>query len=470
MEAMGADDRLPADALIARLIARPHGFDLFQAIHLLERAQPWARALGHGDGSDEAVRLKGSVSLSFEASDVRRIERHALEPAGEGRDAAAHDAAARHAQAPRETYTLTQPVMTLAGAGGPLPMPFTEMVLQRRAARETAMADLLDIFNHRFLSFLYRSRQKIALGLRSRNAERDAGRGAVGATDIALAACLDALGDLGLQAAPSGPGGARLWLRHAGLLGGAPRSMMGLLALLSDRLGVKVRGAQFVGGWRSVDAADSARVASARTRASGGAKGATDAGAANRWSASGYARGTSVSRAASGPAVAGASHDPRTSFGSALGGLAVLGRRVWDQAAGVRIEFVELSDATFAALLPDGRAHALAAWLVRSYLQQDHDVFFVLHRQRAGGGCALGGKAAARLGWTSWLGGASANRNAGANAGTNSGTNTGANTGANPTDGGAANRSVTPAAATLASRLSPTPVTLKMRAVTAVNT
>jgi type VI secretion system protein ImpH len=356
---MGADDRLPADALIARLIAQPHGFDLFQAIHLLERAQPWTRALGYGDGTNEAVRLKGFVSLAFEASDIRSVQRHPLEAVRERDDedftddvaektaeAPAHDTdTTAPAQSPRETYTLTTPVMTLAGANGPLPMPFTEMLLNRRAARETAMGDFLDIFNHRFLSFLYRSRQKYAPGLHGRAPD-----------DAALTACLDALGNLGLQAAPRGPGGARLWLRHAGLLGGAPRSMTGLLALLSDRLGLKVRGAQFVGGWRTVDAADSLRLSRVGARA------------------------------------------PR------LGGVAVLGRRTWDQSANLRIEFFDLSDTTFAALLPGGAAHELAAWLVRSYLQQDHDVFFVLHRQRPAIGCALGGAAAARIGWTSWIG------------------------------------------------------------------
>ncbi|MGA7811350.1 type VI secretion system baseplate subunit TssG, partial [Caballeronia sp.] len=183
MEAMGADERLPAVALIERLVAQPQGFDLFQAIHLLERAQPWARALGYGDGTDEAVRFKGFVSLSFEASDIRSVSRHPL-----AIDAADQKAASDAAPAPRETYTLTTPVMTLAGASGPLPLPFTEMVLARRTAREPAMADLLDIFNHRFLSFLYRSRQKHAPALNGRAPD-----------DAALAACLDALGNLGLH-------------------------------------------------------------------------------------------------------------------------------------------------------------------------------------------------------------------------------------------------------------------------------
>lgn len=346
MEAMGADDRQPANALIARLLARPQGFDLFQAIHLLERAQPWTRALGLGDGTDEAVRLRGFVSLAFEASDIRSAQRHPVANDAQPHSADAGSAEAEDARPPRETYTLTTPVMTLAGATGPLPMPFTEMVLTRRAARETAMGDLLDIFNHRFLSFLYRSRQKLAPSLTSR-APRDA----------ELAACLDALGNLGLHGGPRGPRGASLWLRHAGLLGGAPRSMTGLLTLLSDRLGVKVRGAQFVGGWHTVDAGDTLRLARAGTRA------------------------------------------PR------LGGLAVLGRRTWSQSAGLRIEFFDLSETLFAALLPGGEAHELAGWLVCSYLQQDHDVSFVLHRAKAATAGTLGGAAAARLGWTSWVGG-----------------------------------------------------------------
>jgi len=351
MEAMGADDRLPATALIARLVAQPQGFDLFQAIHLLERAQPWARALGYGDGTDEAVRLKGFVSLAFEASDIRTVLRHALPDAVETAaidpvDDATDSAAKQAARAPRETYTLTTPVLTLAGANGPLPLPFTEMVLARRTTREPAMADLLDIFNHRFLSFLYRSRQKHAPGLSGRSPD-----------DAALAACLDALGNLGLHGGERGPQGTRLWLRHAGLFGGAPHSLTGLLALLSDRLGVRVRGAQFVGGWREIDARDTLRLA----RAGVGA--------------------------------------PR------LGGLAVLGRRSWDQAAGIRIEFLDLDPARFTALLPGGDAHELAAWLIRCYLQQDLDVQFLLQPGSPRAACTVGSASAARLGWTSWLAG-----------------------------------------------------------------
>ena len=146
--------------------------------------------------------------------------------------------------------------------------------------------------------------------------------------------------------------------------------MSGLLALLADRLGLTVRGAQFVGGWRAIDTQDALRL----TRAGAGA------GALSR--------------------------------GVRLGGVGVLGGRSWDQASGVAIVFPDLPQARFDALLPGGRDHALAAWLIRAYLQQDLDVQFVLHLAPQRTGCAAGGAQAARLGWTSWLGGASATHSA----------------------------------------------------------
>ena len=341
MEAMGTDDRLPAAALIARLIANPQGFDLFQAISLLERAVPHGRPLGRGNGAGEGVRLSGFVSLTFEPSDVRSVRQGELPKRRSAHETnEVHEAHDAH----RPAYTLSTPVLTLAGANGPLPMPFTELVLEGRAQRDTATADLLDIFNHRFLSFLYRSRKKHAPGLNWRSPHSSA-----------LAACLDSLSNLGLRGALRGPHGEHLWLRHAGLLSAAPRSMTGLLALLSDRLGMPVRGVQFVGGWREIDKTDSLRLARVGSRA------------------------------------------PR------LGGQSMLGRRAWDQAAGIRIEFADLSRARFAALLPGGADHALAQWLIRCYVQQDFDVEFVLKLAPQKVTCALGGPNAARLGWTSWV-------------------------------------------------------------------
>ena len=64
--------------LVAQLLRQPQGYDLFQAISLLERD---AIADGHapiGDSSGpEAVRLSSHVSLGFEASDVKGVRRGA---------------------------------------------------------------------------------------------------------------------------------------------------------------------------------------------------------------------------------------------------------------------------------------------------------------------------------------------------------------------------------------------------------
>lgn len=51
-------------------------------------------------------------------------------------------------------------VMGLAGATPALPPPYSEIQLQRRRARDTALSQFLGIFDHRALSFFYRIAQK----------------------------------------------------------------------------------------------------------------------------------------------------------------------------------------------------------------------------------------------------------------------------------------------------------------------
>lgn len=308
--------------MIAELAANPYGFNLFQAISLLERSQAHLAPLGRGDGRHEAVRLTGAVSLGFPGSDIARVS---LGPDFKG------------------PYALSTGVMTLAGAHGPLPLPLTETVIARTAAKDHATADFLDIFNHRFLSFLYRSRKKHGMGLNWQSPQSSA-----------LASCLDHLSSLGLKAGLHAPGGEVSWLRHAGLVGGAPRSMSGLLALVSDRFGLRAQGTQFRGGWRSLEPVD--------VRVLGGQSG------------------------------------PR------LGSTAVLGTRVWDQSAGITLELAGLSMARLQALLPGAAEHALLGWTIRRYLQSEVTVEIALSPQAGRHKPAvLGSTDGPRLGWTSWL-------------------------------------------------------------------
>ncbi len=339
---MGTDERPPAGALTARLISRPHGYNLFQAISLLERAAPDMPAVGLGHGEPEAVRLNAVVSLGFQPSDVNAV---------------------RAGAESGEAHTLLSPVMSLAGGQGPLPLPFTELVLERKAARDHATADFLDIFNHRFMAFLYRSRKKHHMGLNWRDPQ-----------DSALAGSLDALSSLGLRAGVQGPDGIQPWLRHAGLLGGAPRSMTGLLALLGDRLGLRVRGSQFHGDWRDLGAGDQSRLGGATAPA------------------------------------------PR------LGQTAVLGRRAWVQGAGIIVEIRQLALERLRKLLPGGPEHETTRWLIERYVQEEMGVTLVLGvnaaqvkplqlswpRRDAAPAHPAASQAqpvAPRLGWTTWLAG-----------------------------------------------------------------
>lgn len=325
MEAMGTDERAPAGALVERLLSRPQGFNLFQAISLLERSVPELAPVGRGEGQAEAVRLSALVSLAFQPSDISsvRVDLQA-----------------------DEAYVLATPVMSLAGAQGPLPLPLTELVLARIAARDHATADFLDIFNHRFLAFLYRSRQKHHVGLNWQSPQSSA-----------LANSLDAIGALALKSVDQKSGAEAPWLRHAGLLGGAPRSLSGLLVILSDRLGVAASGRQFCGGWRQLEPRDVTRIS---------------------------ARAPQRVRC--------------------LGQGVVLGQRVWDQSAGIAIELANLTLARLRRLLKGGAEHGLLIWMIQSYLAQDVDVEVVLHvKPGEHQPSILSQQEPLRLGLTSWL-------------------------------------------------------------------
>jgi len=318
---MGTDERPPASALIERLHSRPQGFNLFQAISVLERAAAHLPAVGESSSGPEAVRLSAVVSLGFQPSDVAAVSTGA--PTG-------------------EAFTLKSPVMSLAGAQGPLPMPFTELLLDRRAARDHATADFLDIFNHRLLAFLYRGRKKHHMGLNWSQPQ-----------DSAVGATLDAVSALGLAAGARGDHGEAAWLRHAGLMGAAPRSLTGLLALLRDRLGLRVKGRQFQGGWQAIEKRELSRLGGSHCR---------------------------------------------------LGRTAVLGRQAWYQSAGIRLELSDLPMARLREFLPGAREHALARWLVNRYVHQELQVELALRpASRDVRRATLGAAGALRLGWTSWL-------------------------------------------------------------------
>ncbi|RJF92853.1 type VI secretion system baseplate subunit TssG [Noviherbaspirillum saxi] len=275
----------------------PHDFDLFQAISILERSEPAREPVGTSLGIDEAVRLASQVDLAFAPSDISSVA---------------------DSDRPGPPLTLKSSAFSLAGAQGSLPMPFTEMIMERRRMRDHAGLDFLDIFNQRLLGFFYRGRRKHHLALSAGDV-----------ADAPLVRSLDALSGLGRMEDARGPNGELAWLRHAGVQGAAPRSMASLLAVVRDRLGVHFSGRQFVGGWNALATQEQACL-----------------------------------------------HDRKRPFGaqSRLGMGACLGARAWDQGAGMELSTLPLDTALFSSLLPGGEASALLGWLVARHLQRDIQV------------------------------------------------------------------------------------------------
>ena len=132
---MAIDTRQSRSPVTVRFFEEPYRFDFQQAIRLVENL-----AGGQGLNPIEtpfAFQLRSRVFLSAPPSDVYAYDM-------------------RHPRALWGAPVLEVNLLGLAGITGPLPMPYTEMILERKKARDHAMDDFLQIFNHRLLS-IYRS-------------------------------------------------------------------------------------------------------------------------------------------------------------------------------------------------------------------------------------------------------------------------------------------------------------------------
>lgn len=246
---------------------------------------------------------------------------------------------------PGEAPEMLVNFMGLAGGFGPLPPPLSEHILARTRRGDTAGRDFLDVFNHRLVSLFYRARARHRLSLT---------RGAPGDSSFALYLfALVGLATSGLRGRMPFPD--RALLHYAGLLAQAPRSLHGLERLLADYFGVPVRGVALEGRWLAIDPAEQTRIGS---------------GGRN----------------------------------NALGQGAVLGRRAWDQQAGIRLVLGPLGFDRFREFLPDGNAHrrlqALVGFYAESPLEPEYRL--VLRAEEVPES-RLGRRHGAKLGWTSFL-------------------------------------------------------------------
>ena len=232
------------------------------------------------------------------------------------------------------------------GPNGPLPLHLTEYAFERSAHRgDPGVVDFINAFQHRFIALFYRAWADGDPAVNLDRPESDRFVRYVGAL-VGLASP---------AARTAAPVGSRAALGRGALFGQSSRSAEALERALSDYFGLEVSIRQFVPGWLEIPH-------EARTRLGVG------------------------SRAA------------------ALGAGATLGARSWQCQHQFEIAVGPLAYEAFARLLPDTPEVAELAAIVRLFTNDEWS--WQLRPTLAAGeapGVTLGG--AARLGWSSWLGG-----------------------------------------------------------------
>jgi type VI secretion system protein ImpH len=317
------------------LLEESYRFEFYQAVKLLEIL--YSDKVPTGEGSEpekEAVRFKSRVSHDFPASEIYEIT---------GKD---------HNAKPSE---MEINFMGLAGCLGPLPIPYTELILERARKKDTAFKAFLDIFNHRLVSILFRVRKTFRIGFEF--------TAPVKSRFARYLFSFFGLGTAGLQERMQVKDRALLY--YTGLLSQQPRSMRGLEHILSDYFNVSVKGVQLVGQWYHIEADEITHI--------------------------GFSGQNQI-----------------------LGRSALLGTRAWDHQGKFELHFESLNFDKFSAFLPPGRSYGPLSQLTRFYAGTEFDFDFVLNLQAPEvPQSRLGGLQGPRLGWTSWLNSGNARAEAG---------------------------------------------------------
>ena len=281
---------------LARMLAdNPWPVRFFQMVRMLERLHPERRPVGlFVAPADEVARFAAHTSLSFPASEI-------------------------------QTYTevkdgpdrLSINFMGLSTMNGPLPHPYSEMLLERIRSKDHAMGEFFDIFNHRIISLFYRGWKKYRFYIAYEQSH--------GSEDLVTSSLYDLLGmgTAGLRGRMNIEDESAIY--YAGLLAQTRRTAQGLKQLLSDFFNVPVDVQQFTGTWNRLARYD-------RTFLNFG-----------------------------------------TSDSERLGFAAIVGDEVWDQQGTLTIRLGPMRLARYTDFLPGESAYfQLAAWL-RFYSRQEFD-------------------------------------------------------------------------------------------------
>lgn len=140
---MGTYLRGTTPPLKDQIYKETYAFEFVQIVRILTTLKKGTFSPGEQtDPQKESVFFKSNASFSFSSSDISSL-------------------------VPRENLPpiLTVNFLGIAGIQGPLPTPYTQILLDRLHAGDSTFRDFLDIFNHRLISILYRIRKKYRLSL-----------------------------------------------------------------------------------------------------------------------------------------------------------------------------------------------------------------------------------------------------------------------------------------------------------------
>lgn len=223
----------PRHSPLARLLQRPQGFELHQAVQLLQR---WLQTLP--PQARPTLHFCNTLSLAFPASEIASLHGTAADGAGPAPDAP---------PAELGRIEITPTFLGLLGVGGVLPYAYSELLSAHETLqRDSAARAFLDLFQHRVVTLFHAAwlRHRLPLQAHARDPGRERALSLLGLGHPAL--------HERLQPQAGGVGDAAL-AYHAGTLQRRCTSAATLQALLADYLGVPVRIDAFAGRWCALE-------------------------------------------------------------------------------------------------------------------------------------------------------------------------------------------------------------------------
>lgn len=239
---MGAPERPSATDLTSRLRAEPYRFRFTQAVRLLALA---AREAGVDlrDDLPPGLRFTTPATLSFPPSEVMELLPRELSDA----DA---EALADDALGMRVAF------LGLTGPSGALPVPYTELLIERRNHyRDESAHAFFDIFSHRAIALFYAASQKYRFHAPIELGKEDGfSRNLLDLAGVGLQALRNRMVTHG-YGIPD-----RFLMYYAGLLAQKPISADALVNLVHGFFKVPVELEQFVGSWIVLGEEDQSRI------------------------------------------------------------------------------------------------------------------------------------------------------------------------------------------------------------------